>query len=481
MFTGFMGRWYDIRYIPAILCVVFLGTIVIIEITNLINNKLKKVNKLKDFFQEQDIKLSDTFPKFNLASLHEEKSKTKWVLYDNYICDVGNYITSHPGGANTIEENLYSDMSRFMTGTQAYSSGIEAYDHNIRTVQLLIDKMCYGVLKDSHNIIFKKGSTPMHIAKNTESASLHESPSEYISESYVHLVSKQEIAENIFQYKFKSQKGMQFAKILPGVYSLGRHYSLSSLELNKTRYYSISMCLSEEIKRKHFELIQNVKKIESGLEVVNVEIPEDKMYCDEFNLYIKKYNFKNGLSGYVVKFNDDMQTDLIIRGPVGTGLNLFNNIRGTNVIFAAGTGIIPFIDLIAFTVRYVTYQICKNEFKGKENLILNKEKTIFDSIKEHQFKICLFATFSSPLSALYMDICEALSALDSKYNMNIFKLHIKNSNGEKWDKEFVGRNLSEEKGKVEKVFIVGPVSFMENVEEAVIESGLAAKETIVKV
>jgi NAD(P)H-flavin reductase len=479
-----MGDWYDIRYIPAILCVVFLGTILICEITNLINNKLKKVNKLKDFFQEQDNKLSVTISKFNLAQLHEEKSKKKWVLYDNYICDIGDYITSHPGGANTIQENLYSDMSRFMTGTQAYSSQIEAYDHNIRTIQHLVDKMCYGVLKDNHNIIVKKGYLPL--ISDTESHNLKENHSEYISESYVHLISKQEIAENIFEYKFKSQRGLQFAKILPGVYSLGRHYSLSSVELNKTRYYSISMCLNEVMKKKHLELIENIKRLENNLECVNVEVPEDKMYSEEFNLYIKKYNFKNGLSGHVDKFNNDMQTDLIIRGPVGTGLNLFNNIlKGTNVIFAAGTGIIPFIDLIAFTVTYMTYQISQQEFKGKDNFILSKEKSIFKKINEDPivppFKICLYATFSSPKSALYMDICEALFELDRKYNMNIFKLHVKNSNGEKWDKDFVSKNLSEEKGRIEKVYIVGPVSFMENVEKAVIESEVAVKEAIIKV
>jgi cytochrome b involved in lipid metabolism len=96
-------------FIPSLLCALLLGIIIILELINMFNHFWKKTNKLKDFFQDEDIKLSATLPTFNLIQLHDEKSKKKWVLYDNYICDVGSYITSHPGGANMIQENLYSD------------------------------------------------------------------------------------------------------------------------------------------------------------------------------------------------------------------------------------------------------------------------------------------------------------------------------------------------------------------------------------
>jgi hypothetical protein len=62
-------------------------------------------------------------------------------------------------------------------------------------------------------------------------------------------------------------------------------------------------------------------------------------------------------------------------------LNFFSNtLKGTYVIFAAGTGIIPFIDLIAFTVRYMTYQINWQILKGKQTLIIPKEKELFDKL-----------------------------------------------------------------------------------------------------
>jgi predicted nuclease with TOPRIM domain len=204
-----------------------------------------------------------------------------------------------------------------MTGTQPYNSKIPAYDHNMETTKYFIEKMCYGILRDSHGIIVNKD----YVLNDTESKNLNNYNSQYISESYVHLVSKQEIAENIFEYKIKSQKGLQFAMILPGVSSLGRHFSLASTELNRTRYYSISMCLNEDMKKRHLELIENIKRLENKLENVNdsnlcnLELEENQMYGDLFYMYIKKYNFKNALSSYITKFDSDTQTDMIIRGP----------------------------------------------------------------------------------------------------------------------------------------------------------------------
>jgi hypothetical protein len=480
-----MGGWSEIIYIPVILCVVLLGVIMIFEIINMCNHCWKKTDKLKDFFQSKDNKIATTHTIFNLAQLYDEKRRgKKWVLYDNYICDVTDFINSHPGGANMIQENLYSDMSRYMTGTQAYSSQIEAYAHNMDTIKYLIEKMCYGILKDNHNIIVNKGYLPS--LNDTEAKGLRNNFSEYISEKYLQIISKQEIGENIFEYKFKSQRGLQFAKILPGVYSLGRHFSLSSVELNKTRYYSISMCLNEVMKKKHLELIENIKRLESDKNIKDVEVPEDKMYSEEFYLYIKKYNYHNMLSDHIHTFDLNTQTDLIIRGPVGTGLNLFSNVlRGTNVIFAAGTGIIPFIDLIAFTVRYMTYVISKREFKERENFIVPKEKSIFNKISENMmnppFRICLFYSNSTHASALYMDVIEGLSALDKKYKLNMFRLYTRYSGEERWDSKFIQNNLRSERGLIDKFYLVGPVQFMEDIQNSVLEAGLVREDMIQKI
>lgn len=485
MITGFMGEWSQIIYIPVILCVLLLGVILIFEIINMCNHCWKKTDKLKDFFQSKDNKISTTHTTFNLAQLYDEKRKgKKWVLYDNYICDATDFIQSHPGGANMISENLFSDMSRYMTGTQAYNSKIEAYAHNMETIKYLIDKMSYGILRDNHNLIVGKGYVPS--LNDSEAKGLRNMFSEYISEKYLQIISKLEIAENIFEYKFKSQRGLQFAKILPGVYSLGRHFSLSSVNLNKTRYYSISMCLNSEMKKKHLELIENVKRLENDKNIKDLEINEDKMYSEDFYLYIKKYNYHNALSGHIHSFDVNTQTDLIIRGPIGPGLNLFYNaLRGTNIIFAAGTGIIPFIDMIAFAVRYMTYVISKKEHKERENYILKKEKSIFNKISGNMmnppFRICLFYTNNSYGSSLYMDVIEGLLALDKKYKMNMFRLYTRYSGGDRWDSKFIQDNLKSERGLIDKFYLVGPVQFMEDIQNSVLEAGIIKADMIQKI
>lgn len=127
------------------------------------------------------------------------------------------------------------------------------------------------------------------------------------------------------------------------------------------------------------------------------------------------------------------------------------------MVFAAGTGILPFLDLIALTIRYVC-------FKAK-NLKINHEEN-FQNIGE-DFKLIVFASFVNVKGSVFQEECEMLNDICRDNNINNFAYFSRLSSNDKsrWDKEFMSKNLKSF-GELEKIHIVGPVSFMDSVKDA---------------
>ena len=74
----------------------------------------------------------------------------------------------------------------------------------------------------------------------------------------------------------------------------------------------------------------------------------DLLEEDEIIVTVKNYNMKDGLSKVIheAPLNEDV---FWIKGPMGKGLGIEKS--GTHIAFTAGTGILVFIDLVAFLVR----------------------------------------------------------------------------------------------------------------------------------
>ena len=65
----------------------------------------------------------------------------------------------------------------------------------------------------------------------------------------------------------------------------------------------------------------------------------------------KNYNITGGLSQQLHSSND--QKTFCVQGPMGRGLGLSGRgIEGTYIAFAVGTGVLVFMDLVAYLVRY---------------------------------------------------------------------------------------------------------------------------------
>ena len=143
---------------------------------------------------------------------------------------------------------------------------------------------------------------------------------------------------------------------------------------------------------------------------------------------------------------------------------------------------------MAFTLRYAVYKIYKEKLSdsnsGSVNNLLSiipEENNTFDQIVSDSYKLKLFVSFSSKASSFGMEICEALLKLDRQFNLNLFSLFIRISSEDKkrWDRAFVEEHLTSYQRDINKIYVVGPVPFMDDIKGNIIASGIAKKEQMI--
>lgn len=137
---------------------------------------------------------------------------------------------------------------------------------------------------------------------------------------------------------------------------------------------------------------------------------------------IKNYSSPTGVSQKVHENNPERQ--FMIMGLMGHGLGI--EPTGTHVAFVAGTGILVFVDLVAYLIRLNLDMI--SEDKG----VLSKTK----------FKFVLYASFPNRNEAVGLDLVDSLVKLNEKVNCGNFEAVLRFSNekkGERWDENFIER------------------------------------------
>ena len=150
------------------------------------------------------------------------------------------------------------------------------------------------------------------------------------------MISRRKIASDTFELTFKPSlidktTIVKYSKRLKGYTWIGKHFSITSKKHNKTRFYSVCLCLNEYLYDLHVKLIENLKKKNTkenpGLydfHNVAFDIKNPKAIQDTLELYIKQYSFNTALSYYLTNYkvnpefdsNLHYEGDLIINGPL---------------------------------------------------------------------------------------------------------------------------------------------------------------------
>jgi ferredoxin-NADP reductase len=470
LISGFALKWNDKMYLkyfklfsaaPAALCGFFLTLIIILEIIFFTHNK----NKVSLIGKVQP---SSSIRKVHTNELEDEKRSMKYVLFYNYLCDVGPFIKFHPGGSNLIQDNLYSDVTRYITGNQAYSKNFHNHSHNYATQKHLIQKMAYAELIEESGIIIGN---------------------KQLNRATCNLISKRVVAENTVEFSFQPvSDSCKFSKFLPGVHYIGKHFLIDDPELNRSRFYSFCFALDETVKEKHLNLLKNIERLEKGesgnlencsiVELANENTEYSNKGSSYLKLYIKRYNFADALSNKLHSIEKNHESKIQISGPIGVGLGLANNkLKGVHIVLCAGTGIFPFLDLVNYTLRYITSKVSQNNFNNKSNSIFPEES--FDEVNS-DFQLVFMTTFSNEQSSIYFDVMQKLEALDTKYNLNIFKFiqRVASNNKKRWDMSFIKENLTKYQCNLSKVYLAGPIVFMDEMKESLLKAEIAKPDQL---
>ncbi len=141
------------------------------------------------------------------------------------------------------------------------------------------------------------------------------------------MIGRREIAANLFEIHLKPATkeysvNPVFPKGLTGYSWIGKNFTVTSKQLNKTRYYSTCLALNETIYDLTKNNLTNILAFEQNLPSVTVCLPNDKQVTDYLELYIKNYNRPGDLSKYLCEFQvqefslDYGSDDLIVNGPM---------------------------------------------------------------------------------------------------------------------------------------------------------------------
>lgn len=287
--------------IPIALCIINFLILIILEILYYKKNQNKTV-LIKQTFEESLTNFKSnrnaSFQHLTIKQIKDEQKsgKIKFVFYENLLLDVTKYAETHPGGRNMLLDNLYSDVSRYIVGNQAYSTQIPAYDHNIQTCIYAVKSLAFGIYSDLSRLVIKGD-------KNT-----------YLNDNMI-LDNRNNIAEATTQLNF-SHEGFKFPIFVQGVNWFGRHFAVSSTDLDKTRYYSICLCLNEKIQQRINILLNNVLRLENKESINSAKLKQEELYNNHISFFVRVYDFPKGLSNYLNNIQPKANSRINIRGPI---------------------------------------------------------------------------------------------------------------------------------------------------------------------
>lgn len=180
----------------------------------------------------------------------------------------------------------------------------------------------------------------------------------------------------------------------------------------------------------------------------------------DLSLFIKRYPFPTGLSKII--HDCDLGQNFIIEGPYGRGLELALEPKGCHYLFAAGTGILPFVDFLFMYGWKVLIDAIKKEKGVEVAKKLNPLDINFDNLFG-DMSVQLFAAFPKKEDAFIFELIELLSNVDKTYKLGRFKCYLSCYESESITKIESRFNTEVLRGKVEtdghSYYICGPPGF----------------------
>jgi NAD(P)H-flavin reductase len=230
------------------------------------------------------------------------------------------------------------------------------------------------------------------------------------------LTDKEKITENLYRFDFCS-KHFQVKPFGHTFNWFARHFILRRVQdPYLARTYTTAFSLKKENAKFRQDLIKYFEDSMSG----KSPDPNSLQYptvTDELSLFIKYYDFKGGLA-QAVHQSEVGKDEFYIEGPLGRGILLGEKIQGDIYFISAGTGILPFLDLMHYFLIKTMHDVLKQ--KKPEADLSPFERLGMDFSHLDKTKIHFIGAFRSEEESYGLDIVTKLAELSTEYELPVF-------------------------------------------------------------
>ena len=365
----------------------------------------------------------------------------KLVLFNNFIIDVENFMSEHPGSRFVIEQNIGNDIGQFFYGAYSVEQEVAPHIHS-NFAAMIMKKLAVGKLI----IAPPKPITYINDISNQYVQTIVGGDVEFTVQN------NHAITSSISRITFHSMN-CNIDKTYPNLKFAGKSFSVTSLQNFVSRYYTICNCMGSLLYDEYLKVMNAALSNQRYVRSYSSYEELNQKSNDCLELVIKHYpQSQTGISTQV--HNAEVGDKFYIHGPVGRGLELnINNSLGLNIIFVGGTGILPFMDLFAYILRKL---LAEND---REYEMFPGET--FDDLAETS-KFIIYAYFPTRSESIGIDFLEKVENLHKKYGKGEkFKVNVifTREEDEKLSDEELLQLLQDHKytdERINKLWICGP-------------------------
>ncbi|KAL4471634.1 hypothetical protein ABPG74_008527 [Tetrahymena malaccensis] len=416
-------------------------------------NKYADINKQK---QHADIiELLNNHTPVNI--INKQFPNILYVVHENSVYDITEI--QHPGGQFILKHIKGKEISRYFNGGYGYEGiSMPPYRHTLYAHNLLKEFYIGDIKNDYYNIFIEKEQ----IQKEQN----------YLPKNVFKLFQVQDVIPSYSVFLFQHDQ-YQFRTYLPGVRWFGRSVVVSPLLDTVSIYprnYSVVLAFMYENFKYRTEVIRYFQ-YRMRDEVGVVPNPKHIKVSNSLYLLIKKEDRKttNGLSKFI---HLNVHKLYYISEPVGHGIEIDENSDGEHIIFAAGTGVLPFLDLFDYLLKKLLYTILLERFGFKEAQIINPYNENYEKTFRSQFKIRFFGAFKSKAQCYGYQIISDLHIFCQQFEKDWFQAVVRFGSSESdeflpfsklyFDNLFINDALSKSLS-ITKFLICGPPEFNKNI------------------
>ena len=291
------------------------------------------------------------------------------MILDDLVLDVNEFYIVHPGGKFVIEHCVGTDIAKFFYG------GYSLEDNMLPTP-------AFGFRHSNYARVIANDLAIGRFDCSIDGSAVSLCRLRDDLDNKVNNLTRSFVLETLDRLPRKNYK-----TYYPGMKHLTRHFWIRNMNNPKViRHYTTCNAMAPRFYNELIRLLNDPSKVNTFDRSILNSDDNNRM-----TFTIKNYKKEGGLSFRF--FETDQRAEYQIKGPMGKGLAPATT--GIHLAFAAGTGNLCFVDMLA----HISLSVLG---------LLTKEDNIAGSIDPANFQMHLYASFPSKAEAVAYELCESL-------------------------------------------------------------------------